>query len=67
MSLRPSTRRLEKRAHSNPALQGAYRKGQRARRLGQPIWTNPYHDDGPDKGWRRAFRTAWDRGWNDAG
>lgn len=67
MSVHQSRRPLEKRVHDNKALQGAYHKGQRARRLGHAIAANPYRDDGRDKGWRRAFRLAWDRGWSDAG
>ena len=67
MSWRQSSRLTEKRRNTNPALQGAYAKGARARRNGQGIETNPYHDDGKGTGFRRAFRTAWDRGWSDAG
>ena len=67
MSWKASRRTTEKRRNGNPALQGAYDKGQRARRRGDPWTSCPYRDDGPAKGWRRAFRTSWEKGWTDAG
>lgn len=65
MSFRPSDRPGELRRNDNPALHGAYQKGLRARRRGEPVTACPYLGDGPGKGWRRAFRIAWEKGWND--
>lgn len=52
----------------NPALRGAYRKGQRARADGVPLDACPYEDKRKPSGrlsWSRAFIRAWEDGWRD--
>lgn len=52
----------------NPALRGAYRKGQAARRDGRTFEACPYDDKRTPSGqlsWSRAFIRAWQDGWQD--
>ena len=50
-------------------LLACYRKGEAARRAGEPIGRNPYGDDVQDHGgvnFNRARWRAWRDGWKDA-
>jgi hypothetical protein len=53
----------------NPALRGAYTKGWRAAKGGQPRTACPYVDKRKVDGrltWGRAFRSAWIDAWTTA-
>lgn len=53
--------------YRNRALQGAFWKGWRARRDGEPITACPYQDKRDYRGsvtFSRAFIRAWEYGWS---